>query len=88
MTDYAPFPLIELGGSLRERSTHGKAAADRPRRGIRMYSESLLKERRRLARELERRAGMVPAIDKFDPTYVEEMRGIAEDRVSPSPPWC
>lgn len=43
MTTYAPFPLIELTGSPRERGrTHGQAAADRLRRGIRMYSESLI----------------------------------------------
>jgi isopenicillin-N N-acyltransferase-like protein len=40
MTDYAPFPLIDLSGSPRERGrTHGKAAADRLRRGARMYAE-------------------------------------------------
>jgi isopenicillin-N N-acyltransferase-like protein len=44
MTDYAPFPLIDLSGSPRERGrTHGKAAADRLRRGAKMYAESLLK---------------------------------------------
>jgi isopenicillin-N N-acyltransferase-like protein len=44
MTDYAPFPLIDLSGNPRERGrAHGKAAADRLRRGARMYAESLLK---------------------------------------------
>ncbi|MGE4078220.1 MAG: C45 family autoproteolytic acyltransferase/hydrolase [Reyranella sp.] len=84
MTTYAPFPLIEIFGSPRERGrTHGKAAADRLRRGIRMYSESLLKSGVDW-RELERRAeAMVPTIERFDPSYVEEMRGIAEGSGEP-----
>ncbi len=77
--DYAPFPLVEVSGSPRERGRqHGKAVPDRIKRGIRMYSESLLKSGVD-GKELERRAeAMVPAIDTFDPAYVEEMRGIAE----------
>ena len=62
MTDYAPFPLIDLSGSPRERGrSHGKAAADRLRRGAKMYAESLLKSGVDW-KELERRAeAMVPA---------------------------
>ena len=84
MTDYAPFPLIDLSGSPRERGrTHGKAAADRLRRGARMYAESLLKSGVDW-KELERRAeAMVPGIEQFDPAYVEEMRGIAEGAGEP-----
>jgi len=82
--DYAPFPLIELSGTPRERGrTHGKAAADRLRRGIKMYAESLLKNGVDWS-ELERRAErLVPEIDRFDPSYVEEMRGIAEGAGEP-----
>jgi isopenicillin-N N-acyltransferase-like protein len=84
MTDYAPFPLIDLAGSPRERGRlHGKAAADRLRRGARMYADSLLKSGVDWP-ELERRAeALVPSIDRFDPTYVEEMRGIAEGAGEP-----
>ena len=84
MTDYAPFPLIDLSGSPRERGRiHGKAAADRLRRGAKMYAESLLKSGVNWA-ELERRAeALVPSIEKFDPTYIEEMRGIAEGANEP-----
>ncbi len=84
MTDYAPFPLIDLSGGPRERGrTHGKAAADRLRRGAKMYAESLLKSGVDWA-ELERRAeALVPSIEKFDPTYIEEMRGIAEGANEP-----
>ncbi|MBL0898084.1 MAG: acyl-CoA--6-aminopenicillanic acid acyltransferase [Reyranella sp.] len=84
MTAYAPFPLIDLSGGPRERGRqHGKAAADRLRRGARMYAESLLKSGVEW-KELERRAeALVPTIEKFDPTYVEEMRGIAEGAGEP-----
>lgn len=84
MTDYAPFPLIDLAGSPRERGrTHGKAAADRLRRGAKMYAESLLKSGVDW-KELERHAeAMVPTIEQFDPAYVEEMRGIAEGAAEP-----
>ena len=84
MTDYAPFPLIDLAGSPRERGrTHGKAAADRLKRGAKMYAESLLKSGVEW-KELERRAeAMVPGIEQFDPAYVEEMRGIAEGAGEP-----
>ena len=84
MTDYAPFPLIDLSGSPRERGRqHGQAAADRLRRGIRMYAESLLANGVDW-KELERRAErLVPQIEKFDPAYLEEMRGIAEGANEP-----
>jgi isopenicillin-N N-acyltransferase-like protein len=84
MTDYGPFPLIDLAGSPRERGrTHGKAAAGRLKRGAKMYAESLLKSGVEW-KELERRAeAMVPGIEHFDPAYVEEMRGIAEGAGEP-----
>ena len=79
MMDYAPFPLVELTGSPRERGRqHGQAVPDRIKRGIEMYSESLLKNGVDW-KHLEQRANaMVPVVEKFDPAYVEEMRGIAE----------
>ena len=44
MTDYAPFPLIDLSGSPRERGRqHGQAVPHRIKRGIEMYSELLLR---------------------------------------------
>ena len=84
MTDYAPFPLIDLSGDARERGrTHGKVAADRLRCGIKMYAESLLNSGVDWP-ELERRAQMlVPMIERFDPSYIEEMRGIAEGANEP-----
>ena len=39
MTDYAPFPLIDLSGGPRERGrAHGRAVPDRIQRGIRTVS--------------------------------------------------
>src|SRR5262245_2124450 len=82
--DYAPFPLIELSGSPRERGRqHGEAVPDRIKRGIAMYSESPLQDGDD-SKQLEQRAeAMVPVVDKFDPAYVEEMRGIAEGSGQP-----
>ncbi len=82
--DYSPFPAIDLDGTPRERGRqHGKAAPGRIKRGIKMYSESLLKSGVEW-KELERRAeALVPTVDAFDPTYVEEMRGIAEGSGEP-----
>lgn len=84
MTDYSPFPLIDLSGSPRERGRiHGKAAADRLRRGAKMYAESLLKNGVDW-KELERRAErLVPQVETFEPAYIEEMRGIAEGAAVP-----
>ena len=82
--DYAPFPLIDLSGSARERGLqHGRAVRDRIERGIRMYADSLLKNGVDWP-ELERRAeALVPVIETFDAAYVEEMRGIAEGAGQP-----
>ena len=76
--------LIDLSGSASERSRmHGKAAADRLRRGAKMYAKSLLRSGVDWA-EVERLAeALVPSIEKFDPTYIEEMRGIAEGANEP-----
>jgi len=77
--EYAPFPLIELSGSPRERGRrHGQAAADRIKRGIAMYAESLLKNGVDWAHLEQRANAMVPVVETFDPAYLEEMRGIAE----------
>ncbi len=82
--DYAPFPLIELSGGPRERGRqHGQTAPDRIKRGIAMYSESLLKNGVDWKHLEQRAEAMVPVVEKFDPAYVEEMRGIAEGSGQP-----
>ncbi|RDI51514.1 C45 family autoproteolytic acyltransferase/hydolase [Microvirga subterranea] len=72
-------PLIEVSGSPRERGRqYGEQAADRVRLGIQHYSDQLGRNDltpegiKALVRRFE------PTIDRFDPTYLEEMRGIAE----------
>lgn len=82
--DYAPFPLIDLSGSPRERGrTHGREAAERLSKGAKMYAASLLKNGVDWP-ELERRAeALLPQVEAFDAAYVEEMRGIAEGANEP-----
>src|ERR1700761_5291954 len=73
-----PFPLIEVSGAPHERGRqYGRQAAARIRKGIAHYSAQL--ERLKLDR-----AGVAalvraytPMIETFDPTHLEEMRGIA-----------
>ena len=74
-----PFPLIEVSGPPRERGRqYGRQAAARIALGIRHYTGQLSRSAldadaiRALVREY------VPQMDAFDPSYVEEMRGIAE----------
>jgi hypothetical protein len=62
--DYAPLPLVDLSGSPRECGRmHGKAAADRRRRGVKMYAEALLKNGVDW-KELEHRAERLVPRDK------------------------
>ncbi len=72
-------PLVEVSGSPRERGRqYGEQAADRVRLGIEHYSEQLGRNNltsEGIARLVKR---FEPTIDRFDPSYLEEMRGIAE----------
>ncbi|HYE91386.1 MAG TPA: C45 family peptidase [Terriglobales bacterium] len=75
----APFPLIEVSGPPRERGRqYGRQAAARIARGVEHYTEQLGRMRvdwpaiRGLVQDY------VPEIERFEPAYVEEMRGIAE----------
>ncbi|KAB0266620.1 C45 family autoproteolytic acyltransferase/hydolase [Microvirga brassicacearum] len=72
-------PLVEISGTPRERGRqYGEQAAERVRLGIEHYSAQLAGSNltsdgiRTLVQKFE------PTIDQFDPTYLEEMRGIAE----------
>lgn len=74
-----PCPLIELSGPPRERGRdYGRQATDRIRMGVRHYTDQLQKMSldRTGIRSLV--ADYLPTIEAFDPTYVEEMRGIAD----------
>jgi isopenicillin-N N-acyltransferase-like protein len=73
-----PCPLIEVSGAPHARGLqHGAQAAERIRRGIGHYTAQLQ------ALDLDWPAvsalvqDYLPVIDRFDPTYSEEMRGIA-----------
>lgn len=74
-----PFPLIEVSGPPRERGRqYGRQAAARVHLGVRHYTEQLARSSfdasaiQALVREY------VPHMERFDPAYVDEMRGIAE----------
>jgi len=74
-----PFPLIEVAGPPRERGRqYGRQAAGRIRRGAAHYTGQLAK----LALDARAIGALVadylPAIERFDPAYLDEMRGIAE----------
>lgn len=74
-----PCPLIDLSGGPHERGVqHGRAAADRIRKGVAHYTVQIgrsgLGEQEIVALVRE----YLPVIEGFDPLYIEEMRGIAQ----------
>jgi isopenicillin-N N-acyltransferase-like protein len=74
-----PFPLVEVEGPPRERGRqYGRQSATRIARGVEHYAEQL----RRTSFDWDGVRGLVadylPHIERFEPAYVEEMRGIAE----------
>ncbi|MDA9397791.1 C45 family autoproteolytic acyltransferase/hydolase [Bradyrhizobium sp. CCBAU 45389] len=74
-----PFPLIEISGSPRERGRqYGQKAAGRIKKGTTHYFAQLkeLSLDAKGVSELVR--DYLPVIEGFEPTYIEEMRGIAE----------
>src|SRR4051794_8600163 len=72
-------PLIEMSGSPRERGRqHGEQAADRVKLGIEHYSSQIAASRLSWDDIAAIAAQFEPKIAAFDPTYVDEMRGIAE----------
>src|SRR5208282_6266109 len=74
-----PFPLIDLAGPPRERGrTYGNAAAARIQRSAEIYLTAFEKQRLGAARVRELVDTLIPIIDRFEPAYLEEMRGIAE----------
>src|SRR5271170_3060662 len=74
-----PFPLIDLAGPPRERGrTYGIAAAARIHRSAEIYLTAFEKQKLGAARVRELVDIIIPIIDRFEPAYLEEMRGIAE----------
>jgi isopenicillin-N N-acyltransferase like protein len=75
----ADCPLIDLSGAPRERGRqHGAAASDRIRRGIGLYKARLQQTDFDWSGIAALIDDYLPVIERFDPLYVEEMRGIAE----------
>ncbi|WP_420104367.1 C45 family autoproteolytic acyltransferase/hydolase [Bosea sp. (in: a-proteobacteria)] len=75
----APFPLISVSGKPRERGrAYGEAAAERVLGSIALYGGQLSDLGYSEERKAELIAGFVREIDAFDPSYPEEMAGIAE----------
>jgi isopenicillin-N N-acyltransferase-like protein len=74
-----PFPLIEISGPPRERGRqYGQKAAGRIKKGTTHYFAQL----KELSLDAKGVAELVrdylPVIEEFEPSYIEEMRGIAE----------
>src|SRR5690606_23339241 len=74
-----PCPLIEVSGPPRERGRqYGKQAEARIRKGIAHYGTQLSA----LGFDRPAIAGLIdtylPVMERFEPAYIEEMRGIAE----------
>ncbi len=79
-----PCPLIEVAGPPRERGhQYGRQAAGRIARGVEHYASQL----EGLGLGWVEIRGLVddylPVIERFDPSYVDEMRGIAEGAAVP-----
>jgi isopenicillin-N N-acyltransferase-like protein len=78
MSRLGPCPLIEVSGPPNARGRHyGEQVAGEIRRGIAHY-ETQLRKFNITERDLSRIiATYLPSIEAFDPSYIDEMRGIA-----------
>ena len=75
---YPPFPLIEISGRPHERGvSYGGAAAARIKRSVRLYADQM----RGMGFSWDEVRGIVndfvPAMERYAPHMIEEMRGIA-----------
>jgi isopenicillin-N N-acyltransferase-like protein len=74
-----PCPLIEVSGPPRERGRmYGSKAADRVHKGAEHYGKQLAQAALPWSEVQDLVRDFVPVIERFDASYVEEMRGIAE----------
>lgn len=74
-----PCPLIDLSGPPHARGVqHGRAAEGRIRKGIAHYTAQIGKSGLGEAEIVALVRDYLPVIERFDPLYIEEMRGIAE----------
>lgn len=73
------FPLIELSGGARERGRqYGQQATERIRRSVQLYAAQLDALSAQPGKVRSLIDTFLPEIERFDPLYLEEMRGIAE----------
>jgi len=76
---HSPCPLIEVSGPPRERGRmYGSQAAGRIALGVEHYAGQLGRLGVTPAQIRDWVAAYLPAIERFDASYVDEMRGIAE----------
>ncbi len=74
-----PLPLIDLSGPPRERGRqYGAAAAGRIHRSAEIYLTAFEKQRLGAHRVRALVDTLIPIIERFEPAYLDEMRGIAE----------
>jgi len=74
-----PIPLIEIAGPPRERGRqYGRQAAARIQQGVRHYTEQLARSAFDADGIRTLVGDYIPQMERFDPSYVDEMRGIAE----------
>jgi isopenicillin-N N-acyltransferase-like protein len=74
-----PCPLIEVSGAPYERGVqYGRQAAARIRKGADAYTAQIAKSGLDWAGVCALVADYLPVIERFEPAYVTEMRGIAE----------
>jgi isopenicillin-N N-acyltransferase-like protein len=79
MSTIEPFPLIELSGSPEARGrAYGRAAKERVHRSLSHYGQQLSGQGMEQSRIHAMARAFVPLIEAFEPSFVPEMRGIAE----------
>ena len=73
------FPLIDLAGSPHARGrAYGAAVPERVARSVALYRGQMQRRGVEQAEQYRLAHGFMPTIEAYDPTYLEEMRGIAE----------
>lgn len=79
MTAPQYFPLVDVSGSPRERGLqHGRAVPERVAGGVALYRAQLGRRGLDDATIRQLAQSMLPLIEGYDASYLEEMRGIAE----------
>lgn len=73
------FPLIDLAGAPHARGrAYGTAVPERIARSVALYRGQMQRRGLEQAEQYRLARGFMPTIEAYDPSYLEEMRGIAE----------